>query len=471
MNSLSAFKSYDIRGIWQTEIDEEFCIQLWYAFVSRLLESNSNPKILIVSDVRSANTQIIQSLAHWFALAGLQQVDNCGYDSEYPQYPYGICSTSVWYYLGMQDYDVTIIVTASHNSKEYVWLKIVDKQACYFTTKELKAIFQSYQLPQIHEQKICTISRADLKYKIETLFTLLNRNFNTLKRKSRFVVDYGHGAGVHYEQKFLNEYFWDNIVGLFTNPDGEFPAHETDTSRFANYDELISQVSATKADFGIMFDGDVDRYGFVTSDWKVIKWDVILAIVAHQLLIDGSTHKLWSNMIYQEVFCGNIVREVVEWNNGELRITRVGRWAFAAEVSASWALIAGEQSGHLIFKELGYIEMPLLVLYYVLKESELYNSFDDMIAAYSKNIGGQILHFATDDKDAVIWAIASDYTSYPTTTVDGIRVQLPNGWFCIRKSWTEPIIKLALEADSQENFDALLRELRNKLKNLGCHEE
>lgn len=471
MYSLSAFKSYDIRGIRQKEIDQDFALHLWYSFALHLLSSNPNPKILLISDVRWANIPLIDNLLVGMGSAWIESVENYWLRSDYPSFTYGICGTSIGYYLGMNDYDVTIIVTASHNSKEYVGLKIVKKDASYYTSSELRVMFESNQIMQHSAKNAATIIQADLDTKLETLFSSLQSKFSGLQKKQKFVVDYGHGAGTHYEQQFISEYFGDLAIGLYTNPDGDFPAHETDTSRFVNYQWLLSEVSARKADFGLMFDGDVDRFGFVTSAGKIIKGDIVLAIVAHQLLTDGSMEKLWSNKVYQEVFCGNIVREIVEWNNGELQITRVGRGAFVAEVAASGALIAWEVSGHLLFKELGYIEMPLLVLYYVMKESELFDSFDAMIAHYDHNTWGQVLHFATEDKDGTIAALAKHYSDYPIITVDGIRVQLPYGRFCVRKSGTEPIIKVALEADSVENFDLLIAELRNNLKQLGCHEE
>lgn len=471
MYSLSAFKSYDIRGIRQKEIDEEFALHMWYSFASYLLSTNPNPRILLVSDVRWANMPLIDNLLLGMGSAWIRSVENYWSFPEYPSYAYGVCSTSIGYYLGMNDFDVTIIVTASHNSKEYVGLKIVKKDASYYTSSELRTVFENIQIIEHRAENMPTVVQSGLRTKLENLFLLLKGKFSKLQKKQKFVVDYGHGAGTHFEQQFLQDNFGDTIYEIFTEPNGDFPAHETDTSRFINYEALISQVSARNADFGLMFDGDVDRFGFVTSKGKIIKGDIILAIVAHQLLTDGSIVKMWSNIIYQEVFCGDAVREVVEWNAGELRITRVWRWAFVAEVAASGALLAWEVSGHLLFKELGYIEMPLLVLYYVMKEAELFESFDQMIDHYNHNVWWQVLHFATEDKDGVIASLAKQYSDYPIITVDGIRIQLPYGRFCVRKSGTEPIIKVALEADSVENFDILIGEIRNNLKELGCHEE
>jgi phosphomannomutase len=135
----------------------------------------------------------------------------------------------------MNDYDVTIIVTASHNSREYVGLKIVKKDASYYTSSELRVMFESNQIIEHSAENAATIIQADLDTKLETLFSSLHSKFSSLQKKQKFVVDYGHGTGTHYEQQFISDYFGDLAIGLYTNPDGDFPAHETDTSRFANY--------------------------------------------------------------------------------------------------------------------------------------------------------------------------------------------------------------------------------------------
>ncbi len=115
----------------------------------------------------------------------------------------------------------------------------------------------------------------------------------------------------------------ENAVHICITPDGSFPAHDTDTSRFANYEPLLKTIQENGSDFGFIFDGDADRFGMVIPDGTVVTGDILLAIIAKQLLSDGTAEKLGSTTIFQEVFCGKIVRDTVEKYGGKLRMTRV----------------------------------------------------------------------------------------------------------------------------------------------------
>jgi len=90
----------------------------------------------------------------------------------------------------------------------------------------------------------------------------------------------------------LREKLGSETLHIFTNPDGSFPAHETDTSRFANYKPLIAEIQKNGSDFGFIFDGDADRFGMVTPDGTVVTGDIILAIIARELLTDGTAERL-----------------------------------------------------------------------------------------------------------------------------------------------------------------------------------
>jgi len=92
-------------------------------------------------------------------------------------------------------------------------------------------------------------------------------------------------------------------VHIFTTPDGRFPAHETDTSRFANYQPLLAEIQKNGSDFGFIFDGDGDRFGMIIPDGTVVTGDILLAIIARQLFTDGTAERLGSKVIFQEVFC------------------------------------------------------------------------------------------------------------------------------------------------------------------------
>jgi phosphomannomutase len=470
MYKLSAFKTYDIRGIWQSEIDEQFGRIMGYALGLHLIEKYETPKILISSDVREANMTLIDEFLTGMKTAGIKQVTVIGKDEKIPQYTYGVCSTPMAYYAAIDRFDCACLFTASHNPSEYVGAKIVDNKCLSIKSSDLRTLFEAQTQAEIADTGLPEIvSYTDTK--ITELLADIRGKFSTLKKIPKITVDYSHGAATHFEQRFLREVLSENGIHIFTSPDGSFPAHETDTSRFANYKPLIAEIQKNGSDFGFIFDGDADRFGMVIPDGTVVTGDILLAIIGRELLTDGTAEKLWSRTIFQEVFCGRIVSDTVQKHNGDLRMTRVGREAFVREVMDANGLLAGEVSTHLLFKEYGTIEMPLAGLYYLLKALEKYNNASEMVQEFNTYARGQVFQFITDKKDEAIEALKEKYKNYKQITIDGIRIEAPEWWFCVRKSGTEPMLKVAIEWKDRATYDTILHELRNFFTQQGAIEK
>lgn len=469
MYSLSSFKTYDIRGVWQTEVDEQFGRIMGYALGLHLKGKYTTPKILISSDVRAANMILIDEFLKGMKSAGISEVTLVGKDEKIPEYTYGVCSTPMAYYAAIDRFDYACLFTASHNPSEYVGAKIVDSKCLSIKSSDLRTLFEE----QMHTEIADTGLPEILPYtdtKITELLADIGEKFQTLKKIPKITVDYSHGAASHFEQAFLREVL-PEAVHIFTNPDGSFPAHDTDTSRFANYKPLIAEIQKNGSDFGFIFDGDADRFGMVTPDGTVVTGDILLAIIGRELLTDGTAEKLGSKVIFQEVFCGKIVGDTVKKYGGELRMTRVGREAFVREVIEANGLLAGEVSTHLLFKEYGTIEMPLAGLYYLLKALEKYENASQMIAEFNTYARGQVFQFITDKKDEAIEALKEKYNQYPQITIDGIRIEAPEWWFCVRKSGTEPMLKVAIEGKNKMTYDTVLVELRSFFEAFGATEK
>ncbi len=470
MYALSAFKTYDIRGIWQSEIDEQFGRIMGYALSLHLIEKYGAPKVLISSDVREANMILIDEFLKGMKTAGIKEVTVIGKDEKIGQYTYGVCSTPIAYYAAIDRFDCACLFTASHNPSEYVGAKIVDNKCLSIKSTELRALFEAQVQTEIADTGLPEmIPYTDTK--ITELLADIREKFKTLQKIPKITVDYSHGAATHFEQTFLREILGENAIHIFTKPDGSFPAHDTDTSRFANYKPLIAEIQKNGSDFGFIFDGDADRFGMVTPDGTIVTGDIILAIIARELLTDGTAERLGTTTIFQEVFCGRIVGDTVKKYGGNLRMTRVGRESFVREVIEANGLLAGEVSTHLLFKEYGTIEMPLAGLYYLLKALEKYNNASEMIAEFNTYARGQVLQFITDKKDETIEAIKEKYSTYEQITIDGIRIEAPEWWFCVRKSGTEPMLKVAIEGKDRTTYDAILSELRAFFTQQGATEK
>lgn len=311
MYSLSAFRPYDIRGIWQTEIDEKFGRVMGYALGLHLIEKHGTPKILISSDVREANMIFIYEFLKGMKTAGISQVTLIGKEPSEAKYTYGVCSTPMAYYAAIDTFDCACLFTASHNPSEYTGIKIVDNKCLSIKSSDLRTFFEACE----HENIVGDALPDILPYtdtRITSLLEDLREKFKTLKKIPKITIDYSHGAATHFEQAFFREVLGDTATHIFTTPDGSFPAHETDTSRFKTYEKLIAEVQKNGSDFGFIFDGDADRFGMVIPDGTVVTGDILLAIIARQLLTDGTAERLGSKEIFHEVCCGRIIGDVVK---------------------------------------------------------------------------------------------------------------------------------------------------------------
>lgn len=149
----------------------------------------------------------------------------------------------------------------------------------------------------------------------------------------------------------------------------------------------------------------------------------------------------------------------------------VGRAAFVEKVIQSNGLLAGEVSTHLLFKEYGTIEMPIAGLFYLLKALESYENATQMIREFDVYARGQVIQFHTEKKDEIIAALTEKYKNLKQITIDGIRIEAPEWWFCVRKSNTEPLLKLALEASNRALYDEILSEMRIFFQSYGAVEK
>lgn len=476
-----AFKSYDIRWIRNQEIDEDLWYYLWLGLGKYIINQTwEKATIMIGADTRKNNTQLINNTISWLLDSGCSEFVSAWIKFEW--YPHGICSTAMAYQLSYKTYDYSIIFSASHNSSEYIGIKIFTKENKFIPTTLLKNLFTVEFENQKFLKTLNTENALNLYKKIpwieqnkEKISTILDNYFNKLEKNHNFGIDYWHGAAVSYELDYINNLKVQNskikTFDLFTNPDWSFPAHETDTSRFKNYEKLQQSVKNNNLDFGFMFDWDADRLGIVLKNGTIMTGDILTAIVAKQALTNGMADSFKSKKVFYEVFSSKVVPETVKLYWGQSTMVRVWRWAFCEQVIKENWLIAGESSAHILFWPFWYAEIPLLALALILKESENFWSFDEMATHYMSTYKSQVYHFAITEKDNLIDIIQKKYNQYPQKTIDWVRIEWPGWWFTIRKSWTEDIIKVAWEADTKEEFEKEYNTIKKIIIEFGGHEE
>ena len=462
-NYRKAFKAYDIRGIYGKEIDEQFAYTMGKAIGTYMIQTfGKNSTLLIASDVRKANISLLRNFETWLAQSGFFWISYAAFDQS-EEYPYGICSTAMAYYLTQNYFDLGVSFTASHNPPEHVGMKFFDREVALLSTEMLRGLFQQ---AYIADEQIDLRHRDDhtldekIVKKEESLFERLKKKWEWLTKPYHFVVDLSNGAAVTSEKKKLTKYIDNRHTVHFINDtaDSDFKAHHSDTQEHVNYRQLAEKIDETWASFGVMFDGDADRIGIIGPDGRIVGWDIIGAMIARQILLEWNTD--FENIILHETMCAKIFHDTINNAWGEARMTRVGRYFINQELAECRWIFAGESSGHFLFGEVGNYEMPLLALYYFMKEMEEYASREALIDAYVIRAKSPVISIIVQDKDAVIEKIKEKYAEHEQQRIDGISIYAPDFWFNMRPSNTEDKIKFTVEADTPEQMELVVEQLK-----------
>lgn len=468
---LKCFKAYDIRGIYPEEIDEKF-MYIIGKWMGKYLKTNfwENMKMLIGCDVREINANYLPHFLDGLHEEGIFNIafSKCFWnlsDGEIQKYPYGICSTGTTYFLWQNDFDIGLEMTASHNPKEYMWMKFFNKEVKLLPTSLLKEQFEKvyFEEDYIIKRNIeidTNYEQTLIQEKLQKLFEFLQEKYQTINKKYKIIVDFSTWAGITVEKSFLktlqNKH---EIIFINDYADWTFSAHESDTSDRKNYTQLVEKVKQEKADFGIMFDWDVDRIWFVTNEGNVVNCDIITSIIANQIL----KKEKW-NIIFDAMSSKSIADVAEKYGVKWIRY-KTGRFYICEKVNQENGVLWGEVSGHYMFKEIWGYELPLLALYYVLLELEEFENFTEMTQKYTKYFKTPITSFKTDRKEEILEQIKKDFWMCEQTYLDWVSVFWDDFWCNVRASNNENKIRYVVEAETESKRDEISKKIEKIINN------
>jgi len=253
------FKAYDIRGVYPEQIGEEFAYSLGRAL------GKSYDTIAVGIDSRIGSDKV----KDYFMTGIMDEISDVVY--------LGQISTPLLYYATKDRFSLGVMITASHNPKEYTGFKACDKNAVPLSPQdEIKKEFKIFNLPN----KLLHIveTRRDI---IEEYKSFFMSKLNQVQ-KFRIVSDFSNGSTV-IENSILKEVF-PGIITLNETPDGNFPGHPPNSIGLESTKKIREKVLETKSDIGIIFDGDGDRIGFIDEKGREVRGDILSAIIARELL-------------------------------------------------------------------------------------------------------------------------------------------------------------------------------------------
>lgn len=440
------FKAYDIRGIYPTELDEDFAYKLGRAYATFVMEKNPlASSVVLSSDIRLSSPGLRAEVERGILDSGLNVID------------IGLSSTPTFYFaVAYYGYDAGIQVSASHNPKEYNGFKMVLKGA--FPVSKNSGIMRIKDI--MLSESFADKGERGIIFKEENVLAdlaneqLANVDMSKIKR-FKIVVDAANAMGALDMEEFF-KYVPADIVKINFNLDGSFPSHEADPMKDENVALLKEEVVKNKADFGISIDGDADRYFFIDEKGERLDQNILHAIMAKiELKRNPGT------LVCYDVRAGKTCADIIESMKGEGILTPVGHSLIKEIMLENDAYYGGESSGHYYFKEhYGTFEMPFLLVVRFLQFLSLEDkSFSEITAPYKKYFSSGEINRKVADQKAVLERVKEKYKDGKILEVDGISVEYPDYWFNVRTSNTEPLVRLNLESKSQELTDAKVLEV------------
>lgn len=440
------FRAYDIRGIINQTLNTDIAYWIGRAIGAESL-AHKEPNVAVAYDGRLSSPALSKALIKGLLESGCNVAD------------IGMVPTPVLYFAtNVLKGRSGVMITGSHNPPDYNGFKIVIAGETLYG-KRITALAKRIEMNDLSQGQGVLKAGNLLPNYIERITKDVK-----LKRPLKIVIDCGNGVTGVVAPELYKKLGCD-VIPLYCQVDGNFPNHHPDPSKAENVKDLIEAVLKHKADIGLAFDGDGDRVGIITNTGSQPFADHLLKVFAKDVLARNSG----AEVIY-DVKCSRRLTQVIQENGGKPTMWRTGHSLIKAKMKETGALLAGEMSGHIFFKERWY-------------------GFDDGLYAGARlleilansNQPCQALfdQFPTDASTPEINITVSEANKFQyiqrlqekgfwgdgkTTTIDGIRVDYSNGWGLIRASNTTPVLVLRFEGETTKDVEQIKSIFREQLK-------
>ena len=443
------FKSYDIRGIYPNQINEENIVQVIKAIYKFFYDSinKEQPSIVLAYDMRLSGPQLFEKAKKTLLEMGANVID------------VGQLSTPSFYFAVFHyGYDCGIQITASHNPKEWNGMKFAR-----YTKKGLIKIGKPTGMDDVQKlamgkidftpktQGKLTKKEGILEDEVNTALELLD---NPSVKKFKIVADPGNAMGAQYINALFEKVPAD-LIRMNFELDGSFPVHEPNPLDFETLKSLQKRVVDEKADFGIATDGDGDRLYFIDEKGEIVRATAITSIVARELL-----KKYPGELIYFDIRDILGPQKIVEELGGKSEIVRVGHAYITEAMSKSGGIFAGESSGHMFFRANGNAESNLPVILIILKAlSDENKTLSELVEEVRRSYESTEYNFKVSNAKEILSTLKEQYKEGQFSDMDGVSISFANWRFNVRTSNTEPLLRLNVEGYNKTEVDNKTKEL------------
>ena len=443
------FRAYDIRGVVTDALTPAAVEQIGRAFGSECHDRQIET-VVVARDGRLSGPDLISALSKGIQSTGVNVIN------------IGMVPTPVLYFATYHlNTGTGIMVTGSHNPPEYNGLKMVLSGDALFGDG-ITALHTRLVEGNLHDSdKPGTLSEQDI---LQDYLDRILGDVN-LARPMSIAYDCGNGvAGAAAPQLF--DGLGCKSSALFTEVDGNFPNHHPDPAKLENLEDLIKLVKDEKHEVGLAFDGDGDRVGVVDDQGNVIWPDRQMVLFARDVLKRNP-----GGRIIYDVKCSKILPAAISEAGGEPDMWKTGHSFIKARIKETGALLGGEMSGHMFFKERWYGFDDALYaaarLLEILSQtdkpaSEIFGAIPNSINTPELNV--TLARDGAQHEFIEKFIAGTDFGDAQLTTIDGVRADYADGWGLVRASNTTPSLVIRFEADTQEAMDRIQAKFRGAMQ-------
>ena len=428
---MGIFKAYDIRGIYGQDLTDD----IFYKIARAYAKFAGVRKVVVARDCRTHSEPLFAAFAKGLTDVGVDVID------------VGRASTPMSYFANASlKADGSVMITASHNTKEWNGCKLCRANAVPISgatgIKDIERMVETGDLGADAAVK-GTVTQVD----VSAQYAAHVREFAHLARPVHVAMDLANGMGIAESAAFAGtDLTYDSLYGEY---DGDFPNHDANPLKTETLQDLQALIRANpgKYAFGVAFDGDADRAGFLDEKGDIIPMDFMTALIAQDLLQSAP-----GAACFYDLRSSKVAAEVIAAAGGKPMMSRVGHSFIKAQMRENDAIFAGELSGHYYFKANSTAEsssMATFALANIVSKSD--KPLSELVAPLRKYAHSGEINSKVADAAAVLARVK---TTFPDNfELDGVSVDrwdAEGWWFNVRMSNTEPLVRLNLEAKTPD---------------------
>ncbi|MBR4894467.1 MAG: phosphomannomutase/phosphoglucomutase [Kiritimatiellae bacterium] len=449
---MSIFKAYDIRGIYGTELTEDIFYKIARAYVQ--FTGVKGGRVVVARDCRKSSDSLFAAFAKGLVDEGVNVLD------------IGLGSTPMSYFAnGSLKADGSVMITASHNTKEWNGCKLCKAGAVPISgatgIKDIEKLVEAMNGEE-PPTGVGTITKVDISRE----YAEHVKKFAHLARPIHVAMDFANGMGIAESCAFLDQ---DMLThdDLYGDYDGDFPNHDANPLHQETLKDLQELIRSNpgKYAFGVAYDGDADRAGFVDEKGEIVPMDFVTALISKDLLKSAP-----GSACFYDLRSTKMAEETIAAAGGKPMMSRVGHSFIKEQMRQNDAIFAGELSGHYYFKANFTAESSAMATYAlanIVSASE--KTLSELVAPLRKYFqSGEINSKTAVDPAEILAKIKAIYASRAKVfELDGVSVDAweSEGWWAnVRMSNTEPLVRLNLEGRTKEIMEAMRDEFLAQIR-------